>query len=76
MIDVTLEAKLEKKFNEKFAEEAKKFSHLPTKEEFFNYMDKLMTEVKENRQEEIVNTHRINNHGSRITNLEQVIFPE
>ena len=59
MVEVTLEAKLEEKFNEKFAEVNKNFSHLPTKQEFFDYMDKLMTEVKNSRQEQAVNSHRI-----------------
>lgn len=75
MIDVTLEAKLDVKLTEKFTEQNNKFSHLPTKQEFFDYMDKLMTEVKKSQQEELVNTHRLNNHESRITKVEQVIYP-
>lgn len=76
MIEVTLEVKLEEKFNEKLTEINKTMSHLPTKQEFFDSMDKLMTEVKKSQQEELVNTHRLNNYESRITKVEQVIYPE
>lgn len=63
-LEEKLEAKLEAKFNEKIG-------LLPTKEEFFNSMDQIMTELQTIRQEQVVNTHRINDHETRITVLEK-----
>lgn len=70
IIDVELETKLEEKLEQKFNE---KIGLLPTKEEFFNSMDQVMTELKAIRQEQVVNTHRINDHEERIVKLEENI---
>ena len=45
--------------DESINEVKKQIGHLPTKKEFFDYMDKMMGELKTIRQEQAVNNHRI-----------------
>lgn len=70
-IEQLLEEKLEEKFNERF-------KHLPTKEEFYNKLDELMTEVKAMREEQEVHagqysniSDELENHETRIKKLEK-----
>lgn len=66
MMNLNLEEKLEQKFNEKL-------SHLPTKDEFFKAMDKIMGELKTIREEQSMITYRLSNHETRITTIEQTV---
>jgi len=43
-----------------------KLKYLPTKEEFFNKMDEVMTELKRSRQEDVM-------MGSRVSRLEECV---
>lgn len=66
MLEVKLEAKLEEKFNEKLGS-------IPSKEEFYNSMDQIMTELKTIQQEQLINTHRINNHDTKFQEIDQIL---
>ena len=48
-----------------------KNKNLPTKDEFFNSMDQLITELKANRQEQTFIVHRLTNHENRIQKVEK-----
>ena len=61
-IDAKIEIRLEEKLNEKIG-------LLPSKEEFFNAMDQIMTELQTIRQEQIVNTHRLNEHDRKFATM-------
>lgn len=61
-IDAKIEIRLEEKLNEKIG-------LLPTKEEFFNAMDQVMTELKTIRQEQVVISHRLSNHDRKFESL-------
>lgn len=61
-IDAKIEIRLEEKLNQKIG-------LLPTKEEFFNAMDQVMTELKTIRQEQVINTHRLNDHDRKFASL-------
>ncbi|OQA82482.1 MAG: hypothetical protein BWY29_00848 [Microgenomates group bacterium ADurb.Bin238] len=47
------------------------YKNLPTKNEFFNSMDQLITELKTNRQEQTLIVHRLTNHENRIQKVEK-----
>ena len=56
---------------ERFVEQVnEKINQLPTREEFFETMDALMNEVKNNREEQTILSHRTSDHEDRITKLE------
>ena len=44
--------------------------NLPTKDEFYGTMDKVMGELKAIREEVSVLGHQVNNHGDRLEKLE------
>lgn len=67
MLEVKLEAKLEEKFNEKLG-------LIPTREEFYKSMDEIMTELKTIQQEQLMNTHRINNHDVKFQEIDQILL--
>lgn len=46
--------------------------HLPTKEEYFTRMDKLMAEVSKNRQEQTVLSQQTGDHSDRLEKLENI----
>ncbi|KKS77828.1 MAG: hypothetical protein UV74_C0002G0053 [Candidatus Woesebacteria bacterium GW2011_GWB1_43_14] len=48
----------------------KKTSNLPTKDEFFGSMDKLVTEIKASREEQTILSHRVSDHEDRIEKIE------
>jgi len=45
--------------------------HLPTKDEFFQWMDKIMGELQEIREEIAISYGRIDDRENRITSLEK-----
>ena len=49
----------------------KDIKHLPTKEEFYESQDKLMTELKKSREEQPVQAHQISNLEDRVTKIEK-----
>lgn len=65
---IEIEKLLDKKLEEKFDE---KLGFLPSKEEFFNSMDKIMGELRTAREERLIGSHRISDHEDRIIVLEQ-----
>jgi len=69
LLDVKLDEKLEQKLEEKLEE---KLGRLPTKEEFYQMMDKLMGELKGHREERAAMKSRFNDYGERITTLEKI----
>lgn len=59
-------------FKEEIKEELKeRFGLIPTKNEFFNTMDKLMKELLAMREEHAINGYHLKDHEDRITVLEQ-----
>lgn len=44
-------------------------SHLPTKQDFYNKMDEVMSELKIIRDNQEVNTHRITSNEKQITHI-------
>ena len=61
---------IEKIVDEKIKERTK---NLPTKDEFFTKMDKMMGELKTIRESTDILTHRFSDHGDRITKIEKKI---
>ena len=49
-----------------------KMKFLPTKDEFFKMMDKIMGELNTIRQELKISLHRVDDHKERITSLEKL----
>ena len=45
-------------------------SHLPTKDEFYVKMDEVMGELKTIREEQVVQSHQLSDHGDRIEKIE------
>ena len=66
MMEVKLDAKLEEKLNEKLGS-------LLSKEDFYKSMDDIMTELKAIRQEQLMNTHRINYHDTKFKEIDQIL---
>lgn len=52
-------------------EVGEKISHLPTKDDFFQAMDKLMKELQNHGQERAAMKFRFDDHEERITTLEK-----
>ena len=63
LIGITIDEAMENKLEEKL-------SKFPTKEEFFNRMDEVMSELKIIREETTVLAHQVSNHENRITKVE------
>ncbi len=63
LIGITIDEAMESKLDEKL-------SKFPTKEEFFNRMDEVMSELKIIREETTVLSHQVSNHEDRITHIE------
>jgi len=63
LIGITIDEAMGKKLDEKL-------SKFLTKEEFFNRMDEVMSELKIIREETTVLTHQVSNHEDRITKVE------
>ncbi|MBU2035842.1 hypothetical protein KKC36_00065 [Patescibacteria group bacterium] len=63
LIGITIDEAMGKKLDEKL-------SKFLTKEEFFNRMDEVMSELKIIREETTVLTHQVSNHEDRITKAE------
>jgi hypothetical protein len=51
----------------------KKIGFLPSKDDFYNMMDKVMGELATIRQELFMINHRVNNHEDRIDCLEKKV---
>ena len=66
LIEVTVEDVIERK--ELVAKSD--ISHLPTKDEFYGTMDKVMGELKAIREEVAVLGHQVSNHEDRLQKLE------
>jgi hypothetical protein len=47
--------------------------HLPTKEDFYQMVDKIMKEIKAMREERAVLIHRISDHEDRIVRVEKKV---
>lgn len=69
LIRVIVEEELEKKLEQKFEE---KLKFLPTKDEFYKAMDKIMGELKTIREEQSAQSYRVGNHENRIVALEEI----
>ena len=65
LIEITLDEKLEEKFNEKL-------SHLPDKEEFYKRTDEMMTELKNIREEQTVLAQHSRDHTDNIEKLKKI----
>lgn len=63
LIGITIDEAMEEKLNEKL-------SKFPTKEEFFNRMDEVMSKLKIIREETTVLAHQVSNYENRITKVE------
>jgi len=59
---------IEQVVDERISEKTK---NLPTKDEFYNKMDKVMGELKSIRENTEVITHQVSDHEDRITKVEQ-----
>jgi hypothetical protein len=46
--------------------------HLPSRDEFFKSMDRVMSELQTMREELALTNHHLNEHESRITSLEEI----
>ena len=49
-----------------------RISHLPTKEEFYQAMDKISQEIRDMREEWSAMSFRFRDHEQRITGLEKI----
>lgn len=67
-IEKILDQKLDEKFDQRF-------SHLPTKDDFFNKMDEVMGELKAIREERETQADVLSDHGDRLEKLEN-LHPE
>ena len=56
--------------NETLIEIKGKINLLPTKDEYFNSMDKLMKEVKDSRETQEISGNRLSNHSDQLENHE------
>lgn len=65
-----IEELIDRKLDEKFDE---KFKFLPSKDEFFNAMDKVMGELKAIRENNTILTHQVSDHEERIDKIEGVV---
>ena len=45
-------------------------SHFPTKDEFYGKMDEAMGELKNNREEQTLLSHKVSNHEDRVEKIE------
>lgn len=61
--------------NEKIDDLGQKIRLLPTKDEFFGQMSKVMGELKAIREEHAAQSHQLSNHEDRIETLEK-LHPE
>ena len=50
----------------------RELSHLPTKDDFYKTMDKIMGELKTIREEQILLSHRTSDHEDRLEKLEKI----
>ena len=66
LIEVTVEDVIERKELVTKSD----ISHLPTKDEFYGTMDKVMGELKAIREEVAVLGHQVSDHGDRLEKLE------
>jgi len=55
---------------DELADLQEQISHLPTKEEFYSYMDKLMGEVQTSRDEQTILGHQVSTLADRVNELE------
>ena len=67
--DEKLEEKLELKLNQKLEE---KLKFIPSTELFLSWMDKLMGEIKDSREEQTMLLGRQSDHSDRIEELEKI----
>lgn len=63
LIEVTFDERLDEKLDEKLA-------HLPSKDEFYSRMDKVMGELKTIREEVAILSHRTSDNEDRIERIE------
>ena len=66
-LGITIDSKIDKKLDEKL-------KHLPTKEEFYAQMDKIMKELKDLRDEVAVSAHRSSENTDKTEKLEGRVF--
>ena len=64
LVGITIDEVMERKLDEKL-------KNFPTKEEFFNRMDEVMSELKVIREETTVLSHQVSKHEDRVTEVEQ-----
>lgn len=64
LVENVLDRKLDEKLDEKL-------SHLPTKEEFFSRMDKLLGEVQKSRDEQTMLSARVSVHSDQIEEIQK-----
>ena len=69
LMEVTIDEKLEEKLDQKLDE---KLKYLPTKDEFYERTDQIMTELKDMREEMTVFNGRVADHGDRLEDLEKI----
>ena len=75
LIDQKLEEKLEQKLEEKLEQKFnEKLKYLPSKDEFYEAMDKIMGELQKIRDEHAIQSYRVSDHEERITRLEEAVF--
>lgn len=72
-VERTVKAVTRLDIDERTKELEEKINLLPTKNEFFTEMDKLMKELKDMREEQTVGGYQLKDHGDRIDILEQKI---
>lgn len=59
-------------FEEKEVVTRADLKYLPSKEEFFEKMDKVMDELKTIREEQTIQSHHLSDHSDRIEALEKL----
>jgi hypothetical protein len=69
--NIVLEQELSSKFDMKLEE---KIKHLPSKDEFYIQMDKIMKELKDIREELAITSHRSIDNTDRIEKIEGKVF--
>jgi hypothetical protein len=66
LMEVTLDERLDGKLDEKLG-------YLPTKDDFYGMMDKVMGELKAIREEVTVLSHQVSEHDDRLDKIESAL---
>lgn len=70
-IKALMEVTIDEKIEEKKLVTRTDIRHLPTKEEFYQSQDELMTEVKTIREEQTVQAHQVSRNAEEITKIKK-----